>query len=253
MLIGLLQCDHVSQEHRHITHGDYDEVYRRMLEGGAARRLAAPIVRLRTYAVIDGAIPKSPSECDGWLISSSQFDAISSIDWAARLRRFILATLERAIPIAGICFGHQLISFALGGRVARRSTWVVGVQELRFLDNPWIPARTLKLLGIHRDEVIDPPPGAVVIASTDAVRVAALVVPPCALGIQYHMELTPQYINALLDQRKLLSPENAPNVLMSRLDEPTDRELASELLISFYLSSLDRNSNVSTLQSTPAP
>jgi GMP synthase-like glutamine amidotransferase len=48
-------------------------------------------------------------------------------DWIDGLKAFVRDLYRAGIPLIGICFGHQVIAEALGGRVAKAATgWGVG-------------------------------------------------------------------------------------------------------------------------------
>jgi len=234
--IGLLQCDHVLPEHRVVATGDYDEIYTNMLMSAAARMALLGAIQIQSFAVVDGFFPKSPSMCDAWIVSSSKFDAFSSIGWISRLRDFVCRIVESGLPLVGICFGHQLISLALGGKVSRRPDWVAGVQQIYFSENAWIKAPKVRLLGIHRDEVTRPPPNAIVIGSTQQVKIAAYLVDSHVLCIQYHMELNAGYVSALMEYRKeLIGLEVRESAIMG-LNSTTDDEDVSSSILAFLIS-----------------
>ena len=56
------------------------------------------------------------TECDAWLITGSRHDAYSDIPWILALRDWIRRAHDANVKLAGVCFGHQVIAQALGGR-----------------------------------------------------------------------------------------------------------------------------------------
>lgn len=105
------------------------------------------------------------------------------------------AVVERAMPYLGICLGHQLLADALGGVVQPAARPEVGVFEIArtpagevhaLLDG--LPQRP-RVLQWHAAEVIEPPEGAAVLASSSDCGVQAMVVGECALGLQFHLEV----------------------------------------------------------------
>ena len=113
--------------------------------------------------------------------------------------------LELGIPVLGICYGMQLLTRDLGGRVEAADVGEFGRSDLHVHD----PGRLLAGLPAeqtcwmsHRDTVFEPPPGFAALASSTASPVAALEdVERGVYGIQFHPEVvhTP-YGQAILER-----------------------------------------------------
>ncbi|MDX6673370.1 MAG: hypothetical protein QOH11_788 [Solirubrobacteraceae bacterium] len=103
------------------------------------------------------------------------------------------ALLELGIPVRGICYGMQLITRELGGRVEGADVGEFGRSDLIVRE----PGRLLAELPAeqtcwmsHRDTVFEPPPGFTALASSTASPVAALEsVERGIYGIQFHPEV----------------------------------------------------------------
>ena len=80
---------------------------------------------------------------------------------AEELHRAIVAEEQKYV---GICFGHQLLAQALGGKVDRAPDgWGVGVQQYDIVESlPCMdpPLTRFALLASHQDQVVDVPPDA---------------------------------------------------------------------------------------------
>jgi GMP synthase-like glutamine amidotransferase len=107
------------------------------------------------------------------------------------------AVRERRMPVLGVCLGHQLLAEALGGEVGKASRPEVGLMEVEltaagrmsdFLAG--LPER-LTCLQWHGAEVKRAPAGAQVLASSPVSAVQAFAIGDRALGIQFHVEITP--------------------------------------------------------------
>ncbi|MGF1609537.1 MAG: type 1 glutamine amidotransferase [Kiloniellales bacterium] len=106
------------------------------------------------------------------------------------------AVSERKLPYLGLCLGHQLLGAALGGKVGPMARPEVGILEVELTDagrrDPLFRgiAPLSKALQWHGAAVIEPPPGALVLAQSPLCPVQAMRVGEQAYGIQYHVELT---------------------------------------------------------------
>jgi len=97
------------------------------------------------------------------------------------------------IPILGICYGHQLISYMLKGEVRRGEKAEYGKTELFVIDGSDIFAGLnpdLIAWMSHSDVVVEPPPGFKVTAYTRSSPVAAMSCPERKIfGVQFHPEV----------------------------------------------------------------
>jgi GMP synthase-like glutamine amidotransferase len=197
MRIGLLECDHVADRYRDIA-GDYRDMFARWL-GRAASDL-----QLEPFDVCNGELPASADACDAWLCGGSRWSAFDDVAWLPPLRAFVRTLREGGQPFVGICFGHQVLADALGGRVARAELWGVGVGEIEVTRREaWMQPSCdrLRLLSSHQDQIEMLPPDAVVLARSEHCPVAMFRVGESMLGIQGHPEITPDYADALLVDR----------------------------------------------------
>jgi GMP synthase-like glutamine amidotransferase len=197
MRIGLLQCDEVAERFRPVA-GTFLESF------GALLRDPLPDAELVPYDVMGGVVPGSPGECDAWLCTGSRFSAYDDEPWIDALSDFIRSAHDAAVPLVGICFGHQVLAQALGGRVERAATgWGAGVHRLHVVDQAsWMdpPLGDLSLLFMHQDQVAELPPGATLRARTDHCPNAMFEL-GSSVGLQAHPEFVPAFIAALVEDR----------------------------------------------------
>ncbi len=171
-------------------HGDY---------AGMVARLLGPDHLYTRYDVRAGGLPGDPGECDAYVVTGSAAGVNDSLPWTGSLVAFLRAARGRA-RLIGICFGHQAIAHAFGGRVEKAPQgWGLGITRY-VLERPiaGLPPQVAAMAS-HQDQVIEPPAGATVIASTAFTPCAALAYPHGeALTLQFHPEFDAAYGRALI-------------------------------------------------------
>lgn len=194
MRLGLLICDHVSDSFSEWA-GSYPEMFSRWL----------PVEETEVFYVVDGQFPQDPSICDAWLINGSRHSVYEDIPWINRLKRFVRSIYVSGRPCLGVCFGHQMIAEALGGKVAKSSLgWCVGVHSFEIVQQDyWMSPfeDSINLLMMCQDQVQVLPPDSVVLASAEDCPVGMFRVGQNMLGIQAHPEFSPRYDLALMESR----------------------------------------------------
>ena len=68
-------------------------------------------------SVYKGETPPDFDLIDGIVITGSHEQVTDRADWSERTASWLVKAVKREIPILGICFGHQLLAYALGGKV----------------------------------------------------------------------------------------------------------------------------------------
>jgi GMP synthase-like glutamine amidotransferase len=199
--------------------GTYPEMFRRLL-GEDAYDYAV-------FAVDEGELPGAPEACDAYLITGSSCGAYDPLPWIGALMDFLRAAKGRA-ALVGVCFGHQVMAEAFGGKVIKSPKgWGIGEQTYRVLKRePWMDdAREIRLPGSHQDQVVEPPPGAEVVAASDFTPFGALAWrDQPAISLQLHPEFEPAYAIALIESRRgsRLTQEQADRAIAS-YRTPDDR------------------------------
>lgn len=116
--------------------------------------------------------------------------------WIRRLEEFLRDALAAEIPMLGICFGHEVIASAFGGKLENRGEYTVATRHVRILaDDPLFAGfngETTQVVA-HSVHVTEPPPGFITIGSTpdcnaQAFRHERLPV----YGVQFHPEMDPE-------------------------------------------------------------
>jgi GMP synthase-like glutamine amidotransferase len=208
MLIGILQTGHVPDALVGET-GEYSDMFERLLDGHG--------FTFRTWNVVDGDFPDGPEACEGWLITGSRHGAYEDHDWIPPLEGLIRDIAASGRPLVGICFGHQIIAQAMGGKVEKyRGGWSVGRQTYDFGDTE------LALNAWHQDQVVELPEGAQVIAENDFCKNAAMVIGSNILTVQPHPEFDAAMVAGLIEHRSGTVPPDLVEGARDSLQKPTD-------------------------------
>jgi GMP synthase-like glutamine amidotransferase len=230
MKIGLLECDHVLERFRHIA-GDYREMFAALLNRHAPR------VSLQYFDVCNGEFPPSLDACDAYLTTGSRFSSYDDVDWIHTLKNFMRRIHEAKKPFVGVCFGHQLVAEALGGKVARADAgWGVGVHNIEVIrPELWMRPEqsSCELQYMHQDQVERLPEDCVVIGRSDHCPVAMFRAGDSTLGIQAHPEFPKAYSEALLLDRVERIGEERVKAALASLEQPTDESIVAKWIVEF--------------------
>lgn len=221
MQIGILQTGESPDALR--EQGDYPDFFETLLAGRG--------LTFRRWAVLRGDFPISVNDCDGWLITGSRFGAYEDHAWIPPLEDFIRASYAAHVPVVGVCFGHQIIAQAMGGKVEKYAGgWSVGPTDYDFGD------RTYTLNAWHQDQVTVKPEGAQVLASTDFCANAALLYDDRMFTVQPHPEFRKEFVEGLIRHRGPgLVPDPVLKAATLRMDTPTDSPSMADRIADFFL------------------
>jgi GMP synthase-like glutamine amidotransferase len=168
----------------------------------AALQAVRPHWQFSAWAARDGELPEDPLAADAWVLTGSVASVTQPQPWMERSAEALRQRHAARRALVGLCFGHQLIAHALGGRVVRSAGgFRLGVADTALaMAEPWMdpPRNHLSLFAAHEDQVLQAPPGARILGGDAFCPVGAYAVAQHVLCTQYHPELSRPFMRDLL-------------------------------------------------------
>ena len=230
MRIGILNTDTLKTEFD-TKYGQYPAMFRNVL------LQADPNLQIHSYEVQSGDYPTALDECDAYLITGSKVSAFDDIPWVNELKIFVRALHQHQKKLIGICFGHQLIAEALGGKVERSNGgWHVGVHGATLKKNTILfgsSHQEFNLIYNHQDQVLKIPRESILLASCKNCPVAMLAIDDHILSFQGHVEFDVAYAKDLLEMRRSILGEDTYLKASDSLKEKTENAKVTDWILKF--------------------
>jgi GMP synthase-like glutamine amidotransferase len=209
--------------------GSYPQMFERLLGEGAY-----------DYAVYDveaGALPRRPQDHAAYIITGSPAGVYDPLPWIPKLQQFLVDAKGKA-ALVGICFGHQIMAEAFGGKAAKSDKgWGIGLHDYRVESaEPWMDgAKDFRVAASHQDQVLSLPPGARVIAGSAFTPYGMLAYDDQpAISLQLHPEFAPDYAKALIEVRRgTRFPEHEADKALASFEAGDDRSRVGGWIKSF--------------------
>ena len=167
----------------------------------------------------------------GIVITGSHAMVTEHHGWSDRTAEWVAGAVGRGIPVLGICYGHQLLAYALGGEIGDNPDGPEFGTVKVHLDEG---ARKDALLGgfstpiqvqvSHMQSVLRLPPKAQRLAYSAEERNQAFVVGNCAWGVQFHPEFNAEISRAYIHEFEevLLKSGQKPSELAAQTFDTSD-------------------------------
>ena len=155
-----------------------------------------------------GAKLPPAADCAGVIITGAHPMVTDDLPWSIAIEKWLPSLLAAETPVLGICYGHQLLARAAGGVVGYhprgKEIGTVGITCLPeaehdplFGDLPVsFPAHVT-----HAQTVLTLPTGAIRLAANGHEANHAFRIGPCAWGVQFHPEYTPDVMRAYIREQ----------------------------------------------------
>lgn len=231
MKLGILKCDTVRPEWVP-EFGEYPDMFVTLLGR------ADPSMEFVSYDVEGGVYPADIDEVDAYLITGSKSSVYDDKPWIPPLIKFVQEIAGRGKKIVGICFGHQLVAQALGGKTEKSAKgWGVGLHTHTFTQTPsWHDggSEDLKILVSHQDQVVKNAEGATVLASSDFCENAVCQIGEQILTFQGHPEFIPEYSKEIMEfRREQFGEDIYHSGLASLSGDPQEGDRVAKWIVSF--------------------
>ena len=263
MKLGILICDHV-QEQLQAEFGDYQTMFKdvfskinqavcrpdsltdSLVNSLTNNPATYPPITLNFFSVVDGEFPENIDVCDAYITTGSKYSINDDNPWIQQLIEFVKTLYSAKKGFVGICFGHQLIAKALGGKVIHSTKgWGIGIAESQVIkQQKWMKPyqASLNLIVSHQDQVIDLPTlskNTEVLLTNDFCPNSMIQVDQHFLGLQGYPEFSAAYSFALMESRKDHIPKQCFNEGKKSLVHKADDLLVIQWIINFLQQTID--------------
>ncbi|MDY6923370.1 MAG: type 1 glutamine amidotransferase [Pseudomonadota bacterium] len=207
-------------------HGGYPAMFGALLGAG---------YEIETFDAQAGERPDAAT-FDAAIITGSPAGVYEAEPWIGELLDWIRDAKART-GLIGVCFGHQAMAQALGGRVEKSDRgWGVGLHryDVRSIE-PWMTpeAATVAIPASHQDQVVEKPTGARVLLGSAFTPFAGLAWDADAISFQGHPEFTPAYAADLTGSRRDRIGAVVTDRALDSLTGPDDRAVVGEWMRRF--------------------
>jgi len=190
------------------------------------------------FAVSEGEWPRDLGVFDGLVVTGSPASVNDDRAWIDELGRLVREAFDAGVPMAGLCFGHQMIAAALGGRVAKSVDGLrLGTATTRIAHPmPWMSpaAPALTLYAAHDEQVVELPPGAQVIGGDAVCPIGAYAIGDRAFALQYHPEFSSAFMHDVFDAWGPTLPAAQAEIGRAQIAQPVDSALAMRWIAQFF-------------------
>ena len=234
MNICLLKCGNVRRDLLHVS-GDHEDMFISLFQK------YAPSVKLFVFDVQKDNYPNNLNDYAGFLSTGSPDSVYDDFTWINTYKSFTHKLFLNGHKHVGICFGHQMIAEALGGKVEKSERdWGIGIKRFQINSStPWMNDEKLEnynLITSHQDQVVKLPENTKVISGNDHCPVGIFTIGDHVLGIQQHPEFTKEYhIASINSRRNIIKPELIKSALKS-MDQKTDSNIVTKWIENFFKS-----------------
>lgn len=183
--------------------GDFEDW---ISDGMGISRESVEVVNVR-----EGGVLPDPGSLCGVVVTGSSAMVSHRQPWSERTADWLRGAVDRGTRVLGICYGHQLLAHALGGRVGPNplgreiGTLPVRLEQAAAAD-PLLQGFSgpLRIHLTHLESVLELPPGGVRLGVSDGDPNSVFVMGQTAWGVQFHPEFDADLMRGYIEERREL-------------------------------------------------
>jgi GMP synthase-like glutamine amidotransferase len=183
-------------------------------------------IQYEVFDVQHNIYPETLNDKELYLIPGSTASAYDNVPWINRLKEFIQILHHKKMKTVGVCFGHQIIAQALGGKVVRAlQGWGIGIRSSIIVApkaEKYFPQKEMRLHYNHHDQVIELPSHATRFATSDFCINEGFFIEDHILTFQGHPEYTYEYNEYILLHHASDEPEEVKTKALRSLANKAD-------------------------------
>jgi GMP synthase (glutamine-hydrolysing) len=176
-------------------------------------RIAGDTLDLRVFDGTTGAVPASPEEFAGAVLTGSPASMTEPEPWMEIAVEWLRHAAHAGTPVLGVCFGHQLIGAAYGGSVIKNPCgWEMSTHAVELTEDGRADLLFEGLdhrfdVNLSHADIVDadtlaPANGIRVLARNPMSEVQALAAGDSIRGVQFHPELTGAITRSYVEHRR---------------------------------------------------
>jgi GMP synthase (glutamine-hydrolysing) len=182
-----------------------------------------------------------PETLSGAIITGSPAMVTDQSGWMQSLAVWVREAVSEAVPLLGVCFGHQLLAQAMGGHVDYHPEGrEIGTVAIELTEEGkrdpllgYLPGRFTAHV-THAQSVRRLPASALHLAGNAYEAHQAFRVGECAWGVQFHPEFTAEIMRSYVDEHTAAQQHEQDRDVAALKAAIADTEAANALLKRFY-------------------
>ncbi|WP_438397284.1 glutamine amidotransferase [Caballeronia sp. DA-9] len=214
------------------SHGDFPEWF--------SRAMGCELRNFKVVRAFEGEPLPQPTRDLVAVVTGSWAMVTARPAWSEATAQWIRETMAVGMPLFGVCYGHQLMAHALGGRVGYHPQGCeLGCQPITLApaaDHDGLFDKVPREFAahlFHEQTILELPPGARILASSAHDPHQIVRYGPNAISTQFHPEFTPQIAATCIQHAANRSPEtglNADNIVERLQETPVARQILTRFV-----------------------